>query len=163
MMGLRGDREIRKITVYCLLMSYQRTIRLADTDAAGVVYFAHLLSICHEAYEDALEQAGISLRTVIESQTAILPIVHGEIDFYQPLFCGDRIIIHLQPQLISPHRFEITYQIYRSDTPSQSCAIAKTRHVCIHPETRQRKALSNSIQQWIDRINPEFSPEIPNH
>ncbi|MDJ0549913.1 MAG: 1,4-dihydroxy-2-naphthoyl-CoA hydrolase, partial [Microcystis aeruginosa] len=32
-------------------MSYERLIYLADTDAAGVVYFAHLLSICHEAYE----------------------------------------------------------------------------------------------------------------
>ena len=132
-------------------MSYKRTIRLGDTDSAGVVYFAHLLSICHEAYEDELEQAGIPLRTVIESQEAILPIVHGEIDFYQPLFCGDQIIVELQPQLISPHSFEITYQIYRSDVPSRFCAIAKTRHVCIHPQTRKRTALSASIQQWIDK------------
>jgi hypothetical protein len=37
--------------------SYVRTVRLADTDAAGVVYFARTLSICHEAYEAALAAA----------------------------------------------------------------------------------------------------------
>lgn len=34
--------------------AYRRTIHLADTDAAGVVYFAQLLHICHEAYEICL-------------------------------------------------------------------------------------------------------------
>ncbi|MGK7932164.1 MAG: acyl-CoA thioesterase [Microcystaceae cyanobacterium] len=130
-------------------MTYQRTIRLRDTDAAGVVYFAHLLSICHEAYEDALERAGIPLKRVIESQSAILPIVHGEIDFYQPLSCGDRIIIDLKPQLIAPDSFQVTYQIYHYNSPDRTCAVAKTRHVCIHPQTRERISLPDSIQQWI--------------
>ena len=41
---------------------YPRTIRFADTDAAGVVYFAQILSICHEAYEASLQASGIELR-----------------------------------------------------------------------------------------------------
>ncbi|MGK7932480.1 MAG: acyl-CoA thioesterase [Microcystaceae cyanobacterium] len=135
-------------------MTYKRIIRLADTDGAGVVYFAHLLSICHEAYEDALESAGIPLKTVIDSQVAVIPIVHGEINFYQPLFCGDRIIVDLQPQLISPDSFEITYKIYCSDPSSPCCARAKTRHVCIHPQTRKRTPLLDPIQQWIKQVNP---------
>ena len=42
--------------------AYSRTIHFADTDAAGVVYFARYLSICHEAYEEALAAAGIDMK-----------------------------------------------------------------------------------------------------
>ena len=38
---------------------YHRTIRFADTDAAGVVFFPNYLTICHEAYEESLAAAGI--------------------------------------------------------------------------------------------------------
>jgi len=34
-----------------MTFAYDRKIHFADTDSAGVVYFARLLSICHEAYE----------------------------------------------------------------------------------------------------------------
>ena len=34
--------------------SYSRSVRFADTDAAGVVFFANYLALCHEAYEEAL-------------------------------------------------------------------------------------------------------------
>jgi 1,4-dihydroxy-2-naphthoyl-CoA hydrolase len=32
-----------------MIFTYQRTIRFADTDAAGVVYFYKILIIIHEA------------------------------------------------------------------------------------------------------------------
>jgi hypothetical protein len=33
---------------------------------AGVVYFAHLLSICHEAYEFSLAQFGINIKDFLK-------------------------------------------------------------------------------------------------
>ncbi len=48
-------------------MTYYRTIHFSDTDAAGVVYFSTLLSICHEAYENSLQVAGIELKTFFTS------------------------------------------------------------------------------------------------
>ena len=42
--------------------TYHRTIRFKDTDAAGVVYFANILAICNEAYEESLEASGIDFR-----------------------------------------------------------------------------------------------------
>ena len=41
---------------------YRRTIRFADTDAAGVVFFPNYLAICHEAYEESLADDGIELK-----------------------------------------------------------------------------------------------------
>ena len=40
---------------------YTRSIRFHETDAAGVVYFANVLVLCHEAYEASLAAAGIDL------------------------------------------------------------------------------------------------------
>ena len=37
-----------------------RTVRFGDTDAAGVMHFARLLTWCHEAYEESLERFGLS-------------------------------------------------------------------------------------------------------
>ena len=130
-------------------MSYSRTIRLVDTDAAGVIYFASLLSICHEAYEDRLLQSGINLKTFFRNTETALPVVRGEIDFFQPLFCGDRIEIQLIPNVINENSFEISYQIFLIQSPDKKIAQGKTKHVCINPLSRQKISLPNPIQKAI--------------
>jgi 1,4-dihydroxy-2-naphthoyl-CoA hydrolase len=130
-------------------MTYSRTIRLVDTDAAGVIYFASLLSICHEAYEDRLIQSGINLKTFFRDTETALPIVHGEIDFFQPLFCGDRIEIQLIPKVINEHSFDISYQIFLAQSPDKKIAQGKTKHVCINPLSRQKISLPDPIRNAI--------------
>jgi 1,4-dihydroxy-2-naphthoyl-CoA hydrolase len=130
-------------------MTYSRTIRLADTDAAGVIYFASLLSICHEAYEDRLLQSDINLKTFFRNIETALPIVHGEIDFFQPLFCGDRIEIQLIPNVINENSFEISYQIFLIQFPDKTIAQGKTKHVCINPLSRQKISLPDPIRNAI--------------
>jgi len=130
-------------------MPYSRTIRLMDTDAAGVIYFASLLSICHEAYEDHLLQSGINLKTFFRDTETALPIVHGEIDFFQPLFCGDRIKIQLIPKVITKHSFEISYQVFLAQSPNPKIAQGKTKHVCINPLSREKISLPDPIRKSI--------------
>ena len=45
-----------------MAFTLRRVIRFQETDAAGVVYFANLLALCHEAYEASLAHAGIALK-----------------------------------------------------------------------------------------------------
>ena len=118
---------------------YQRQIHFADTDSAGVVYFANLLSICHEAYESFLAiELQINLATFFRDSTTAIPIVHADIDFLQPLFCGDEIAITLEFNLLNEKVFEISYQITKQET---IVAKALTRHICIDPKIRQTKSL----------------------
>ena len=128
-------------------MSYSRTIRLMDTDAAGVIYFASLLSICHEAYEDRLIQSGVNLKTFFRDTETALPIVHGEIDFFQPLFCGDRLEITINSHLLTENSFEINYQIFLTHEPKKKVAQGKTKHVCIAPLTRQKIPLTDPVKK----------------
>jgi 1,4-dihydroxy-2-naphthoyl-CoA hydrolase len=132
------------------------TVQFRDTDAAGVVYFANILSICHIAYETCLMQAGIDLKSWVNNPEFALPITHTEADFFRPLFCGDRVEIELTPTPLSRDTLEIKYQI-RSPAPAESAgekvqiyAQAMTRHIAIDPATRRRRDLPTHLIQWID-------------
>ena len=87
--------------------TYNRTVRFQDTDAAGVVYFANVLSICHEAYEESLEVSGINLQAFFGHSSLAFPIVHSSIDFMRPIFCGDKLFVVIIPQQLGIDKFEI--------------------------------------------------------
>jgi len=127
---------------------YQRTIRFQDTDAAGVVYFANLLPICHEAYEESLVAAGIELKSFFQNPAAAIPIVHASVDFLRPMVCGDRLLVHLTPQPLTGQTFEIHYAITRTGT-EQRISNALTRHICINPQTRSRQDLPTQMLAWL--------------
>ena len=130
---------------------YTRRIYFRDTDAAGVVYFANLLVICHEAYEGALVTSGVELRSFFSNSTTAIPIVHASVDFFRPLFCGDAIEVHLKPKLLTPSEFEIAYTILEAESAKGKVAVALTRHVCIDPQQRCRQELPDEIMQWLQR------------
>jgi 1,4-dihydroxy-2-naphthoyl-CoA hydrolase len=128
--------------------TYTRTIYFQDTDAAGVVYFANVLAICHEAYEESLAASSINLKLFFSSQDVAIPIVHASIDFIKPLFCGDKILIYLSPKYLTEHSFEIGYNVILDQT-EKLLATAITKHVCIDKLSRSRKELPGEITQWL--------------
>ena len=127
--------------------SYEYVVQFRDTDAAGVVYFANILSICHVVYEASLIESGINLQLFVDNPNFAVPIIHISADFYKPLFCGDRVIIELTPRSIDIHRFEIKYQILSTDSVVLATAI--TKHIVIEPQTRKRKELPETLTNWL--------------
>lgn len=133
-------------------------IRFHHTDAAGVAYFATVLALCHVAYEEALAQFGIPLSLHFSAQgDEILPITSAQIDFRRPLYCGDPYWVDVQPQLTSPEGFTLHYQVYLQ-TSGILTAVASTQHLCLHPLTRQKQALSPALRDWIQQTNQPPSP-----
>ncbi|MGJ3248590.1 MAG: acyl-CoA thioesterase [Elainellaceae cyanobacterium] len=141
---------------------YNRMIHFQDTDAAGVVYFSNVLSICHEAYEASLSVSGINLREFFSNSNIAVPITHASIDFFKPMFCGDRHQIHLVPDLLNPSEFMITYAILpdletskatESSAPISAPIVAKavSNHVCINPVNRTRIDLPADLMRWLNQ------------
>ncbi len=127
-------------------------MRFGDTDAAGVVHFARLLSWCHEAYEESLERYGIAAAAIFPGQgtdtpAVALPIVHCSADFRRPLVCGDPLAIALEPLRIDPGCFELRYRFRSGDEP---VAEGLTRHLAIDSRSRQRCNLPEPIQRWLE-------------
>ncbi len=126
---------------------YNRTVRFQDTDAAGVVYFANVLGICHETYEESLEASSINIKNFFINPSVAFPIVHTSVDFLRPMFVGDKLLISLIPQKIGVEKFEITYEITVGEV---IVAKAITRHVCIDVSTRSKQELPDEIVQWLE-------------
>ncbi|WP_365939937.1 thioesterase family protein [Moorena sp. SIO3I8] len=129
--------------------TYNRTVRFSDTDAAGVVYFANVLSICHEAYEASLDVSGINLKSFFTQPAVAIPIVHASVDFLGPMFCGDPLLIHVMPEQLSESKFEIAYQVVTASSSQQLLAKAITKHVCIDAMTRTKTPLPKEIVEWL--------------
>jgi 1,4-dihydroxy-2-naphthoyl-CoA hydrolase len=126
---------------------YNRTIRFQDTDAAGVVYFANILAMCHEAYEASLAASGIVLKEFFGNSDIAVPIVHASVDFFKPLFCGDEVVIELVSQRLSDDSFEVGYQVFLGEVVM---ARAITRHVCIDVRSRKRRVFSGELLGWLN-------------
>lgn len=139
--------------------TYDYIVQFRDTDAAGVVYFASILSICHVAYEASLVAAGIELRSFVSNPKFAVPIAHVSADFLQPLYCGDRLKIELIPTRIDEYKFEIGYRILIASEVTELegrlpvAATAMTRHVAIDPQLRKRRELPDPIVNWLVQWN----------
>lgn len=129
--------------------AYSRTTHFADTDAAGVVYFANYLSICHEAYEEALSAAGIDLKRFFADNAVVVPIARSEAEYLRPISCGDKLSVSVNPKMLSENSFEIHYMITRLGPQAKCAARARTEHVCVDSATRARKALPGPLLDWI--------------
>jgi 1,4-dihydroxy-2-naphthoyl-CoA hydrolase len=127
--------------------SCEYRIQFRDTDAAGVVYFANIISICHVGYEASLTNSGIDLKLFVSNPNFAIPITNVSADFFRPLYCGDRVIIELTARSIDSFRFEVRYQILTGD--SQVAATAITKHIAIDPTTRKRTELPQLLINWI--------------
>lgn len=139
---------------------YVRVIRFQDTDAAGVVYFANVLAMCHEAYEASLAASGINLQSFFGNSVVAIPIVHASVDFFRPMFCGDQQTIRLTPKQLTNNGFEIAYQIFSVKAPDQLVGRASTRHMCIDPASRIKQEIPADMTQWLHRWSEPSAERI---
>ena len=131
--------------------TYRRTVHFADTDAAGVVFFANYLAICHEAYEEALGAAGIELRAFFADTGVVVPIAKSEAAYLRPLQPGDRLLVTVAPAPLSENSYEIRFEITRLGRPDKLAGRVRTEHVCVDSRTRERLALPPALAAWVKR------------
>jgi 1,4-dihydroxy-2-naphthoyl-CoA hydrolase len=132
---------------------YDRTIRFNDTDGAGVVYFANLMSICHEAYEASLVAAGIDMPAYFRGHPVAVPITHSSIDFRRALKCGDPLQIALQISALDESRFAIDYHLTRN---SEEIATGRTEHVSIDSDSQTKVPFPLDLRLWLHFHDVDF-------
>lgn len=131
--------------------SYERTIHFSDTDAAGVVFFARYYAICHEAYEEALQAAGLPLGQFFGATQVALPIGASSATYRRPLVCGDRIRVNLRSERLGPDSFAIHYELLKLGRPDKQAALLRTEHVCISTTARERSPLPATLAAWVEQ------------
>jgi 1,4-dihydroxy-2-naphthoyl-CoA hydrolase len=128
---------------------YSRTVHFPDTDAAGVVFFARYLSICHEAYEEALAAAGVPLGSFFADHGVIVPVSKSEATYLRSLVCGDKLRVEVTPALLTENSYALDYVIWKTGTADKRAAVVRTEHVCISSKTRERLPLPANVAAWV--------------
>ena len=128
---------------------YERTIRFADVDGAGFVYFSNYLSICHEAYEASVAAAGLELREFFATHRLLVPIAKCQSQFLGPLQSGNRVRVEFTKSMTGPDSFTLNYRVINVSAGDKLVAIAFTDHVSIDLQTLERKPLPPVFVNWL--------------
>lgn len=148
---LHGDPPQKSLRSTGMPFDYLRTVHFPDTDAAGVVFFPAYLSMCHEAYEEALAAAGLDVRSFFSASSGmVIPISRSEADYLRPLRVGDRLRIRVTPRRTDAHSFALAFEMTRLGPPEKVAARVQTHHVCIDAESRGRIPLPDGLASWVD-------------
>jgi 1,4-dihydroxy-2-naphthoyl-CoA hydrolase len=129
--------------------AYHRTIHFADTDAAGVVFFANYLAICHEAYEESHGASGIDLKSFFADHGVVVPIARSEAEYLRPLHPGDKLRIGLTVASLTENSYEVRFELIRLGPPQKVAGRVRTEHVCIGSKARERLPLPAALAAWV--------------
>ncbi len=130
--------------------TYKTQIRLHDTDAAGLLFFANQFKILHDAYEHVLEKMGFSFQQMLTKRSYFLPIVHAESDYKKPLYVGDKITVSVVVGHIGTSSFSFTYQIH--NTQKHLVGSGKTVHVTIDKKTHTKIPLPKECRKALENF-----------
>ncbi|WP_295399706.1 acyl-CoA thioesterase [uncultured Thiocystis sp.] len=120
------------------------TIRLHDTDAAGLLFFGHLFRHAHDAFEAFMATLGFPLDLMIRDGRMLLPLTHAEADYRRPLRHGDVVRVLVSVLEIRRRSFSIGYRFLNAR--GEVAATARTVHVQVDAEILPADALSPPLR-----------------
>lgn len=137
------------------LQAFGFTVRLQDTDAAGVIFFPHLLHHAHDAYDEFLRHSGIELARLL-TEGPHLPIVHCAADYLAPMRLGDRVLVRMSRIALGERSFTLGYRF--ADAAGKPVARVRTVHVAIDAATGKARPLPQHLRRALTRL-PEAEDE----
>jgi acyl-CoA thioester hydrolase len=87
-------------------------VRYAETDAAGVVYYANYLTYFEVVRVELLRALGHPI-TAIEEQGVLLPVVEARLKYIRPARLDDLLEISVAVESIGPASFSFVYKVAR--------------------------------------------------
>lgn len=131
------------------MYKYQTVIRLHQTDAAGVVFFANFFVLAHDCYESFLENE-MPLGSVLEEGKFILPIVHTEADYLGPVKVSQTVDIEMTLNKLGARSFELGYVF--KDQDDKVLANLATVHVFLNKEPQEPEEMPDSLKEMLEKL-----------
>ena len=131
--------------------TYHSTVKLRDTDAAGLLFFSNIFNITHDAYEAFMDHAGVGIGEFIKEKKYMLPIVHAEADYKKSQFVGDKLVIFIQCEKIGKSSYTLLYNVL--DQQGETTSIVKTVHVVLEKKTRAIVSVPKKLRGALQSIH----------
>jgi YbgC/YbaW family acyl-CoA thioester hydrolase len=98
----------------------KRTVRWADVDAAGRIYYPRVFDYAGEGEWELLHSLGISRKKL--GKTYDFPRVHAECHFKKMLELGAHFTIRIWPGKLGRTSIRYSFQIFLEETPEEVAA-----------------------------------------
>lgn len=135
------------------VFTYQTKIKLHETDASGVIFFANQFKIIHDAYELLLEEIGFSFPELIRGKDFFLPIVHAESGYKVPLFVGDVLDIRVKVEKVGQTSFTLAYTLVNGR--QKTVGTGRTVHVTVSKKTRRKITLPGDLRAKLEKLHQQ--------
>jgi len=122
-----------------LMHTYKKTLRLHQTDSAGIAYFGSVFVLIHECYESFLDIAAI-----LEEGKYLVPIVHAEADYRAMIKLSDKITVEMGLGDTGRSSYTLVYRL--TNQRGEVVAEAKTIHSVVDRKTGKPIEMPTSIR-----------------
>lgn len=126
------------------------SVRLPDTDAAGILFFGNYFRLAHDVYEAFMESIGFSLSDVITKADFLILIAHSEADYKKPLRLGEKFTMELRVGEIGQTSFVLSYSL--KDAQNGIVAKVKTVHVTVDKKSGDKIPLPEKLREKLESL-----------
>jgi YbgC/YbaW family acyl-CoA thioester hydrolase len=139
------------------MFTYFTEVRLKDTDATGVLYFAEQFKFALVTFEEFLKVRGFAWKDLMASPY-FLPVVHAQSDYLAPLMVGDPLEITLTVGELGTSSIPLNYT-FRN--PEKNCEVgrAKIIHVLVDKQTRASVPIPDFLREILSSANAALEPQ----
>lgn len=139
--------ESRNASAYTVFMTKifknQIQIKFHQADPAGIMYFAQIFTLAHDAFELFIQKAGFSWSEWFQENKYLIPIRHAESDFQRPFKAGDHYDVEAVVVQISTSSFQMQYT-FKQHTHVH--AVVKIVHTCLDKKSFQKIEIPGEIK-----------------
>ena len=113
------------------------TVRFADADPAGLVYYPAIFHYFHVAMEEFFAaRAGVSYAQLMAEERLGFPTVKVEAEFLAPLFYGDEVEVEVSVARVGTSSVTFEYAARRA-SDATLCARSRQVHAAMSLDTRR--------------------------
>ncbi|MBL8681524.1 MAG: acyl-CoA thioesterase [Myxococcales bacterium] len=121
-------------------------VRFQDIDAAGIMFFAKVFELFHDAYVAALGARGVSLAAVLDERVWAAPITRSEARFRRPMRFGDELDVELRVE-VGERELTVNYRVCSARDGSIEHATGSTTHAFVDRATFRRIEIPEAVQR----------------
>lgn len=131
------------------MFEYKYKVKFHDVDAAGIIFYANVFKIAHDAYQEMLYSFNLD-EDYFTSKNFAIPIVHTEADYLKPICFGDELNIQIKTVKIGNSSFILEYDFIDQDFEKK--VKVNTTHVFITKDFIKKVDLPELIKSKLKSL-----------
>ncbi len=129
------------------LFQYQHSVRLHETDGAGILFYGQVFTLAHNAHEALLERHGLPLNQLLRDHPFTMVVAHTEADYIEPIRLSETLTLSLHAANIGETSFTLRADINGEE--QQPKAVVTTVYVTIDKHHQRSIPLPAPISQLL--------------